>query len=362
MPRLAAFLAIVLATLAAAAPAPAAPRVRCGDGSTAFVDGKLRIFGIHYKSSFEEGFEEYACLGRRMKPLYVGGVGADQGVGSSETRVYAHAGRFLASYDYSDGEGGPDSDVSVMDLRRRRTVSFLNLACCEGVPPLRLAADGTLAVLAPGDGVVVKAPGRRARALSGEGARDLAMFGDTVYWTEGGVAHSSGLPGVGGGEATALEPVRLHRRGGKCAAARGRTIVATGSVRVYETPDGRRACRVGGRRSFGLAGSTAPRIVGDRWLLVFGEGSARVVDSRTGRTVTRATSASQATLLRDGTLAWIEFGGRLLARGPGGDPVVLSENAPGLLAAARRAVYWTENGVPRVYRPPSAARSASKPG
>ena len=78
--------------------------------------------------------------------------------------------------------------------------------------------------------------------------------------------------------------------------------------------------------------------------------------------MTRAASASQATLLRDGTLAWIELGGRLLARSPGGETVVLSEAAPGLLAAARKAVYWTENGLPAVYRPPSAARSDSKPG
>ena len=339
----------VLAVLALCAPAQA--KVACGDATTAFVDGKLRIFGVHYKTSFEEGFEEYACLGRRMKPLYVGGVGADEGVGFGETRVYAHAGRFLASYDYSDGEGGPDSDVSVQDLRRRRTVSFLNLACCEGVPPLRLAANGTLAVLAPGDGVVVKSPGRRARALSGEDARDLAMHGGTVYWTEGGVAHSSGLPGVGGDEATALEPVRLRRRGGTCRAARGRTIVATASVRVYETGDGRFACRIGGRRRFALAGSSAPRIVGDRWLLVFGEGTARVVDSRTGRTVTRAASVSRATALRDGTLAWIDFDGKAIARSPGAEPVVLATGGASALAAARRAVYWTENGVPRVYRP-----------
>ena len=250
----------VLAVLALCAPAQA--KVACGDGTTAFVDGKLRIFGIHYATADETGFEEYACLGRRMKPLYVGGVGSDSGVGSAQTQAYAHAGRYLASYDYSDGEGGPDSDVSVQDLRRRRTVSFLNLACCEGVPPLRLAPDGSLAVLAPGDGVVVKTPGRRARALSGEGARDLAMHGGTVYWSEGGVAHSAGVPGASGGEATALEPVRLRRRGGTCRAARGRTIVATGSVRVYETGDGRFACRVGGRRRFALAGSSAPRTTG----------------------------------------------------------------------------------------------------
>jgi hypothetical protein len=339
----------VLAVLVLCAPAQA--KVACGDGTTAFVDGNLRIFGIHYKTADETGFEEYACLGRRMKPLYVGGVGSDSGVGFGQTQAYAHAGRYLASYDYSDGEGGPDSDVSVQDLRRRRTVSFLNLACCEGVPPLRLASDGTLAVLAPGDGVVVKAPGRRARTLAGEGARDLAMHGGTVYWSERGQAHASGLPGARGGEATALEPVRLRRRGGRCAAARGRTIVATGSLRVYETGDGRFACRIGGRRPFALAGSSAPRIVGDRWLLVFGEGSARVVDSRTGRTVTRARAASQATLLRDGTLAWIDFAGKAIARSPGAEPVVLATGGASALAAARRAVYWTEAGAARVYRP-----------
>ena len=83
---------------------------------------------------------------------------------------------------------------------------------------------------------------------------------------------------------------------------------------------------------------------------------------RTGRTVIRARPVSQATLLADGTLAWLESGGRLLARSPGADAVVLSDAAPGRLAAARRAVYWTESGIPRAYRPPSEARSASKPG
>jgi hypothetical protein len=278
--------------------------------------------------------------------------------------VYAHAGRFLASYDQSDGEGGPSAHVSVVDLVRRRSVGFANVACCEWTPSIRLAPDGTLAVLSPGEGVFVKAVGRRARTLAGEGegARDLAMNGGTVYWTQNGQARSAVLDGVTGGEALALEPVRLRRRGGTCAAARGRTIVASGSVRVYETGDERLACRIGGGRPFGVAGSTLPRIVGDRWLLVFGEGSARVVDSRTGRTVTHALSVSRATLLRDGTLAWIDFGGKAIARSPGAEPVILGTAGASALAAARRAVYWTEAGAPRVYRPPSAARSASKPG
>jgi len=166
---------------------------------------------------------------------------------------------------------------------------------------------------------------------------------------------------VSGGEARMLEPVRVRRRGGACAAARGRTIVASGSVRVYETGDGRFACRAG-RRSFELAGSTPPRIVGDRWLLAFGEGGARVVDSRTGRTVARAGAVSQATALRDGTLAWIDIDGRVLARSPGAEPVILATSGASALAAARRAVYWTESATARVYRPPSEARSASKPG
>ena len=73
-------------------------------------------------------------------------------------------------------------------------------------------------------------------------------------------------------------------------------------------------------------------------------------------------AVAQSTLLAGGTLAWIAHDGRLLARSPHSDAVVLSDSAPVLLAAARRAVYWTEGGEPRVYRPPSAARSASKPG
>jgi hypothetical protein len=363
VPRLAAIAATLLA-LAAAAPARAQAKVRCGDGTTAFVDGRLRIFGIHYRTSSERGFEEYACLGRRMKPLLVGGVGSDDGVGSAETSVYARNRRYLAAYSQSDGEGGPGADVTVFDLLRRRSVSFSNLACCEWRPSIRLASNGAVAVLSPGEGLFVKAPGRPPRVLAAEGAgaRDLAMFGGWVYWTEGGRAHATGVPGAYGTEAVALEPVRLRRTGGPCAAARGSTIVASGSVRVYDTADARYACRVGHMGRILLAGSSPPRIVADRWLLVFGEGSARVIDTRTGRTVLHERSVAQATLLADGTLAWLDLGGRLLARSPGNSTVVLSEGTPGLLAGARRAVYWTDLGGPQVYRPPSAARSASKPG
>ena len=354
-----AVLAVLLPLIAAA---PAEAKVTCGSGTTAFVDGNLRIFGIHYRTPDEWGFDEYACLGRR-RPLAVGLAGSTTGTGSAATPVFAHSGRFLASYSQTDGEGGPSAHVSVVDMIRRKGVSFMNVACCEWTPAIRLASDGTVAVNAPGEGVLVKSPGRRARTLAaeGSGARDLAMFGGTVYWSEGGQARSSQLPGANGIEASALEPVRLRRRRDPCTATRGRTIAASGSVRVYETPDARWACRVGRRGRILLSGSTPPRIVGDRWLLVYGEGSARVIDTRTLRAVMSEQPVGQVTLLRDGTLAWTNFTGRLMVRSPGADAVVLSE-AAATLAAARRAVYWTEDGIPRRYAPPKAAKSASKPG
>ena len=67
-----------LAVLAVAPPAdraaPTEAKVTCDSGTTAFVDGNLRIFGIHFRTPDEWGFDEYACLGRR-RPLEVGGVG-----------------------------------------------------------------------------------------------------------------------------------------------------------------------------------------------------------------------------------------------------------------------------------------------
>ena len=72
--------ALAMAAVLVMSPAAEA-QVSCGSGTTAFVDGNLRIFGVHYKTVDEQGFEEYACLGRRMKPLFVGSVGSDTGVG-----------------------------------------------------------------------------------------------------------------------------------------------------------------------------------------------------------------------------------------------------------------------------------------
>ena len=79
-----------------------------------------------------------------------------------------------------------------------------------------------------------------------------------------------------------------------------------------------------------------------------------MVDSRTGRTVTRASGVSAATLLRDGTLAWIDIGGAVHVAAPGATPLVVGEGAS-RLAAARRAVYWTGATGPRRFPGPRPA-------
>lgn len=372
MSRLAGIVAALL--IGALAPGVAeGAKPRCGGGETVFLDGQLRIFGVHYQDSDESGWFEFACRGGRGRPLEVGGVGADTGVGSNDTPAYALGGsRYVGAYNVSDSEGGPDAYFDVLDLRSRRTVAYLNAVCCGGVPPFRVAPDGTLVV--GGGSVTVVRPHRRPRVISDEG-RDVALAGGTVYWTEGSAAGSATLSGVAGSaEGRMLEPVGVHRRRGPCISARGTTVAASPHVRVVRKGSGWRfACRDRSARRIPL-GEVTPRIVGDRWLLA----GPRVIDSRSGKVVARATGAvTRATVLRDGTLAWLE-GARLRAAAPGGAPVELSA-AASALAAGRRTIYWTEAGAPRSasasasalrerdqpgrsYAPVSAARSRSNPG
>ncbi len=240
-----ALLAVLLPLLAAA---PAEAKVSCGDGATAFVDGKLRIFGDPLPDAATSGASTSTRASGGGGRWRVGGVGSTTGTGSARRRSTPTPGRFLASYHQSDGEGGPSAHVSVVDLVRRRSVSFVNVACCEWTPALRLgdrrhrggdrARRGRCSSSRRGGG--------RARSRARGRATSRCTAGPSTGPRAAG-ALGGAAPGVGGGEARALEPVRLRRRGGACAAARGRTIVASGSVRVYETR--RRALRLPRRRA-----------------------------------------------------------------------------------------------------------------
>lgn len=362
-------LALLLGALGPATEAKGA-RLRCDAGVTLFVEGKLRIFGVRYRTADEWGYEEYACVGTLSRPRYVGGVGASTGTGSGDTPMYAFGGgRYLATYSVSDGEGGPSASFEMYDLRTRRSVAYANAGCCESVPEFRVASNGAL--VTADEQVEVRKPrtkGFTTLSTPGIPATDLALAGNTVYWTErpaGGapIVRSASLEGVAAGpEARALEPVRPRAKGGACTAARGMTIVSSSSVRVYEpAKGGRLACLIGGRRRVRIGSRAAPTplIVNDRWLLSIGKGSpasAKVIDMKTGETVTTVDTPGvlQASLLTDGTLAWIEDGGRLLAQRPNGDaPVELApaSAAPGALATSRRTVYWTSAGAPQSARP-----------
>ncbi len=122
-------------------------------------------------------------------------------------------------------------------------------------------------------------------------------------------------------------------------------MAAAPHIRVVRRDDDRLlACRDKSARRIRLDG--VPRIAGDRWLL----DGARVIDSKTGRTVTSGVGRP-ATLLGDGTVAWLD-GGRLQWAAPGAAPAELS-TAASALASGRKTIYWTEASV---------ARSFSKPG
>src|SRR4051812_48372765 len=78
----------------------ATPRILAVDG--------LTIFGVRYRDQ-GGGVLEYACRGRRPRPLFVGSEDDNYG---GRTQAYAYDGsRFLAAHDLNIGEGGGDADL-----------------------------------------------------------------------------------------------------------------------------------------------------------------------------------------------------------------------------------------------------------
>jgi hypothetical protein len=315
------------ALLALAAPAGAVevPK-RCDAGRTLFVSGRLRVFAVSYRDPAYWGTDQYACLGHRGPPLRVGGTYDDYGVGTNATPAYVFAGgRYLASLDTGDSEGGPSAYYWVYDLRRGRHVAFENVPYSQRLPTFRVAGGGRLVH-----------------------RRQVAVRGHTVYWLTGaGEPRSERLAGPPAPANMPLSPVRAQRRPDACARARGRTVAASPSVRVLAR-DGRRfACRHGDPRLRPVRRRARLRIAHDRWLLV-ARGSAVVRDTRTGRSL-RASRALRPQVLQDGTLVWSTASGALRAHRFGAAATTLASAAAGV-AVSGRTVYWRAGGTVHAWR------------
>ena len=361
--RRAALLAAVALALAAAAPsAGARPRLRCASGTTLLVNGPLRIFEIPFRDSDEHGHDQYACLAGRGRPLFVGQDGEGPGVGLARQLAYSFAGgRYLLSATYGEGEGGASGDYAVYDLRTRRRLLTTDLLADPAVgAQYAFAADARL-VLAD-DGVVqLLRPGSPSEPLSPAGvtAAEIALAGTTLYWTETPqsappVARSAQLGGDPAPAGDRLEPVEIHR-GGACTRRSGTTVLQSSRVRVLRRGARLVACRFGDALAVRLpADSKDLRVVADRWLLLRAGPRARVIDMRARRTVTVAAAPLESALLDNGTLAWIEAGGRLLAAAPGEAPDELAASGASGLASSRTTVYWTAGGAPQRFQPSGA--------
>ena len=363
------FAVVATALVAAAALVPGATadgrtsRPRCTAGQTMFVEGKLRLFAIRWRTAHEWGYDTWACRGTRGRAVGVGGFASGTGTASAHTPRYTLAGgRYLGIYNENDGEGGPSAWVTVVDLASRRTIGYANTPFYdEFLPSLRVASNGVFVISSAESVMLHRGRKGEGRDLAGGGpVTDLAMVGATVYWTEESgtapAARSAALEGVDptAPESYLLEPAELPKRA-SCAATRGRTVAASPRVRVYERGSRRYACHGSRRARAGSAGDPLPRIVADRWVLLRDELGVGVLDARRGRIVTRADGkVGEATLLVEGTLAWLDGDGRLLAQRAADDsPTELApaSAAPTALAAGRKAAYWIAGGAPHQFRP-----------
>ena len=355
-------LAAAALALAAAAPsADARPRLRCSSGSTLLVNGQLRIFSVAFRDDDESGTDHYACLEGHGRPLWVGQDGEGPGVGLERMLAYSFAGgRYLLSALYAESEGGPSGDYMIFDLRAGKRISSTALNIGEIEADFAFVADGRM-VKADDQVVELHRPRVGSRKLSTPGviAGDLALSGTTLYWTESPegappVVRSAPLGGDPGPAGDRLAPVGLHR-GGSCTRRSGTTVLQSSRVRVLRRGARVLACRFGDALAVGLpADSTDLRVVADRWLFLRSGTRARVIDMRSRRTVTQADAPVESTLLDNGTLAWIEAGGRLLAATPGAALHELAASGASALASSRTTVYWTAAAAPQRFQPSGA--------
>jgi hypothetical protein len=364
--------AIVAGCLAAVAIAPsgaAKQRVTCSSGATIVLDGRLRIFGVPFHDRYGTvGADEYACLGRSGRPLGIGFASESQGTASSDTPIVTFDGkRYLAALSTDDGEGGPSASYDVFDLRMRRRVTFAKAVAGEEPEPFRVTAAGGLVTDDYGIQLIPRGHRGDSRFIEPLGSGgEIAYAANTIYWSDGGGAHSAPAKTTAGMsenrvyDLRPLNPFHVRRGHGRCESRRGTTIAASPHVRVLARDGLRFACRRGSSQAHGLGPDAGElRIVGDRWLLSRTATGSTVLDMRgDGTVVTQAGGATGAsTLAANGTLAWLEGDGRLLSQRPSdAAPAVLAEaaDAPTALASSDATIYWSSAGAPQ-------SRSAARP-
>ena len=355
--------AIVTALLVVAVPAALARKpITCKSGNTVYSLGRLRIFSVHFidrngpEGSYF-GDAEYYCFGAR-KPVRLATDGADQGVGSDTTYAYAFDGRrYLAIEQGSDSEGGPDAYYEVVDVRTDKVVHYENLAFNseDPAPPFLVSGGGVFISMDDNANLYWVPPGRGAeeRQVNKEGTSDPAVVGNTLYWTEPGGVRSAQLPGAADApEGRALRSLRFRRKRDDCGFARGRTVAASPSVRVYIEPGGiPTVCRIGGDAvSLNWTPRVQAQFTRDRWVLLRGPaGQLSVVYSRSSEEVVSVLAGvAAATLLSDGAAAWLTSDGAVMKQAPGALPQMLAPAGSGAsaLASAGTSVYWTAGGMP----------------
>jgi hypothetical protein len=351
-------LATSLALLAMAAPAQAKPR--CTSGGTILAGGPLRIFEVPYKSRLDVGWTDWACLGRHAPPLQVGSD-LDAGEGGTDTWEYAFAGgRYLAVASTDTGENGADGTYFVWDLRTRRQIRWADAAWdFDRVPDMRLSPHGDIVAVEEENRLeLIPLHGRR-RTLSRD-AHDLALAGTTAYWTEAGAARSATLPG-----AASTAPDRhvippYFKPESTCERRPGTTLLRLGLVRVARHRGKLLACRLRHRPVLPLPSHLAPATLlaaHDRWLAGVDRCShaAFVFDLSSGGTVSEIPSFEArwpATLLDDGTLAWIDDAGTLFAQAADSGQATTLATGASALASSGRTAYWTAGGAPHSWTAP----------
>ncbi len=351
--------ATILAALAGAlvvAPTAQAKPVRCDSGAAELATGALRVFSIHYRDrgSFGlTGFHQYACLDASARPLRLGDSAWGSITGDSDggTPVLVFGGgRYLAVGSFESGEGGlENAGYDVIDLRARRTVTTIETGeVPDELPPLRLSATGDAIFTDDQQAIELFAPGAKkgvALSTAGVSASGAAISGTTVYWSENGEARTYTLAGRAPADATdTIEAPVIPFEPTACDRRPGTTVAHSGLARVVRRRGTLLAC-LDSARAVALPAATRPadvRIARGRWVYT----GTSVIDLKARRTVLKLAAPRSATLLADGTLAWIEQGGRLLVGSPGDAAPAELAPAGDALASSGTVVYWTAGGVP----------------